>query len=229
MAIDFIPPQLGPGFGFPNPENSDADGLVAWGGDFHPQRLEMAYRNGIFPWYADPLPILWYCPPERFMLFPENFKFPKSLKPLLKKHNWSITQNQNLEAVLRGCAHVSRPGQEGTWLTSPLQHGLLQLAKLGMVHSVEVWQENKLVAGIYGILVGTLFCGESMFTLVPNASKVAFAKLATGLFAAGCTAIDCQVYSDHLARFGAKNVDRKSFLKLVHLQRDQPLRSTQWI
>lgn len=229
MALDFIPPELGAGHAFPNPENTDAEGLVAWGGDFHPQRLKAAYFNGIFPWYAEPLPILWYCPPKRFVILPEHFRIPKSLKPLMKKHPWTISQNQNPAGVLQACASIPRPDQEGTWLTPSLQKGLLELAKQQMVHSVEVWQGDQMVAGIYGLVVGTVFCGESMFTTVPNASKVAFATLANGLFNAGCAAIDCQVYSDHLRRFGAEEINRKSFLEMLHLNRTNQLHTSVWV
>jgi leucyl/phenylalanyl-tRNA--protein transferase len=198
---------------FPPVQYADDDGLLAVGGDLSEERIIKAYSNGIFPWYSDYSPILWWSPNPRFVILPQNFKFSKSLKPVLRKQEFKVTVNQAFERVMQNCKMMNRPNQHGTWITSEMQQAFINLHYEGFAHSVEVWKEDKLVGGLYGEIVGTCFFGESMFALEDNASKVGFVVLVKNLLANGFEMIDCQVYTEHLASFGADMIPRKEFIE----------------
>jgi len=206
---------LGSNYDFPPIELASEEGVIAIGGDLHPQRLLLGYRSGIFPWYNEGEPIVWYSPNPRMVLFPKEIKISKSMRKILKSDTFKVTFNQNFEEVIRHCKTVQRKGQEGTWITDDLEKSMIILHKKGWAKSVEVWQENTLVGGLYGIDLGILFCGESMFNLVSNASKVAYIALAEKLEKENYPLIDCQVYNDHLASLGAVEMERDTFKKYL--------------
>lgn len=206
---------LGPNYDFPPIELASEEGVIAIGGDLHPQRLLLGYRSGIFPWYNEGEPITWYSPNPRMVLFPKEIKISKSMRKILKSDAFKVTFNQNFEEVIRHCKTVQRKGQEGTWITDDLEKSMIVLHKKGWAKSVEVWQENTLVGGLYGIDLGILFCGESMFNLVSNASKIAYIALAEKLEKENYPLIDCQVYNDHLASLGAVEMERDTFKKYL--------------
>ena len=198
---------------FPPVQYSDDDGLLAVGGDLSEKRIIKAYKNGIFPWYSEYSPILWWSPNPRFVILPQNFKFAKSLRPILRKQKFRVTINQAFENVIQHCKVMNRPNQHGTWITQEMQQAFINLHYEGFAHSVEVWNEDKLVGGLYGEIVGTCFFGESMFALEDNASKIGFIVLVKNLLDNGFEMIDCQVYTEHLARFGADMIPRKEFIE----------------
>lgn len=203
---------------FPDPEEAvkEYDDLVAVGGDYSPERLVVAYSSGIFPWpVAEGEPITWFSPDPRFVLKAEDLHIPKSLEKTLRKNLFTYTVDKAFPEVIHACASVSRPGQDGTWITDDLEKGYCELQRRGLAHSFEAWKDGKLVGGFYGVALGNCFFGESMFARVPDASKCTFATFARKLFEAGVPWIDCQVYTDHLARFGAKEIPRSEYLKLL--------------
>jgi leucyl/phenylalanyl-tRNA---protein transferase len=200
---------------FPPPERADRSGLLAIGGDLTPARLLAGYRRGIFPWYSEGQPILWHSPNPRFVLLPGQLHVPRSLEKVLRRRTYDVRADTAFPEVLSACAVAPRPGQDGTWITAAMHAAYVTLHRLGHAHSVEAWREGELVGGLYGVAVGRVFFGESMFTLSPDASKAAFATLARSLFDAGCLLIDCQVETEHLARFGAKDIPRRRFLQLL--------------
>ena len=204
---------LGPNDDFPPIESANAVGLLAYGGDLSPERLQNAYSRGIFPWYDVGQPILWWSPDPRMVLFPENLKVSKSMKQLLKKDAFKVTFNQDFESVIENCSTVPRQGQEGTWITPKMKEAYMELHRRGIAYSVEVWDENELAGGLYGIYLKEkkVFCGESMFAKKSNASKYGFIKLVEKLEAEGVEMIDCQVYTDHLASLGADEIPRVIF------------------
>lgn len=208
---------LAPHDDFPPVETANDLGLLAVGGDLSPQRLLKAYNSGVFPWYDKSQPILWWSPDPRMVLFPENLKVSRSMKQLLKKDLFEISYNTAFKEVISSCALMIRNDQNGTWITSEMQEAYVQLHKLGIAQSVEVWQEGKLVAGAYGILLKEkrIFCGESMFTKVSNGSKYGFIHLVGKLQQEGIAIIDCQVYTDHLASLGAEEIPRQDFMKYL--------------
>ena len=204
---------------FPPYERASPDGIIAIGGDLSSERLLYAYRNGIFPWYSEEYPILWHCPPERMVLFPEELKISKSMKQVLRRGQFQITENQAFEEVIHYCKNIKRtPEEHGTWITDEMEEAYIQLHHLGYAKSIEVWHfdsdspEPKLAGGLYGVELGTVFCGESMFSLLSNASKVAFIHLARSK---KYKLIDCQVYTDHLASLGAREITRNHFLSFL--------------
>lgn len=207
---------------FPPPERADRSGLLAVGGDLRPRRLLAGYRRGIFPWYSEGQPILWHSPDPRFVLLPERLHVPRSLEKVLRRQTYSLRADTAFDAVVEACAEAPRPGQDGTWITSEMRAAYGALHRMGQAHSVEAWKEDQLVGGIYGVAVGRLFFGESMFSRAPDASKAAFVAAARALFAAGCLLIDCQVETEHLARFGAEEVPRRRFLQLLAAGVDGP-------
>jgi leucyl/phenylalanyl-tRNA--protein transferase len=201
---------------FPNPNLASKDGLLAVGGDLSVERLILAYQNGIFPWFSEGEPILWWSPNPRFVLFAENLKISKSMQQVLRSNKFEVTINQSFEQVIRNCQAVKRTGQNSTWITEDIIQSYCNLHKLGIAHSVEVWEKQVLVGGLYGLIMGKCFFGESMFSKVSNASKTGFITWVQKLKAENFRLIDCQIYSEHLESLGAENIDRKEFLRLVH-------------
>lgn len=197
---------------FPPVHLAEPDGLLAMGGDLSPERLRLAYRNGIFPWYEGDT-ILWWCPHPRFVLFPDELKISKSIKPLLNRNEFQFTVNKDFASVIHHCKNTHRPGQDGTWITDYVEKAYTQLHKMGIAHSAEVWKDEKLVGGLYGIRMGKVFFGESMFSLVSNASRYAFIKYIQLLEQEGVQLIDCQVYTEYLESFGARMIDREQFIE----------------
>lgn len=202
---------------FPDPTKADpATGILAVGGDLSPARLVLAYSLGIFPWYdADATPILWHSPAWRFGLRPTDLHISRSLRKTLRRAPFELRYDTAFEAVLRACAEVPRPGQNGTWLNPDMQAAYTELFRRGFAHSAEAWRNGRLVGGLYGVTLGGVFYGESMFALEDEASKVVFASLVPALAKAGYRLIDCQVYTDHLARFGAREWPRDEFLETL--------------
>jgi len=201
---------------FPPVQLADQDGVLAIGGDLSTERLLLAYKSGIFPWYNQGEPIIWYSPNPRMVLFPENLKISKSMSQVIRKGEFTITFNQHFSEVISNCKNVYRKGQGGTWITNEMQLAYMQLHKKGIAKSVEVWLNNELVGGLYGIDLGHIFCGESMFSKVNNASKIAFVYLVQKLEKENYQLIDCQVYNNHLASLGAEEITRNEFLKFLN-------------
>ncbi|MBB3054801.1 leucyl/phenylalanyl-tRNA--protein transferase [Mucilaginibacter gotjawali] len=197
---------------FPDPELAEPDGLLAIDGDLSTERLLLAYQCGIFPWYSDDTPILWYSPHERFVIFPAELKISRSMRKVLTSGSFTITTNNCFEKVIAACSAIERPGQDGTWITAEMKEAYVNLHQKGHAHSVEVWQHDQLIGGLYGIKTGNIFCGESMFSLVSNASKVALIHLC-GM---GYKLIDCQVYTPHLASMGARMISRAEYMEFVN-------------
>lgn len=197
---------------FPPVEESDENGLVAIGGDLSPERLLVAYTNGIFPWFGEEQPVLWWSPDPRCVLFLTNLHIPRSLLRVMHSGRFQITCNMAFEQVIRACARSPRPGQDGTWIVPPMQQAYITLYNLGLAHSVEAWQDGVLVGGLYGVSLGKVFFGESMFYEVPDASKVAFASYALYLKEHGFAGVDCQQVTPHMVRFGAQAVPRSQFI-----------------
>lgn len=201
---------------FPPVQLADQDGVLAIGGDLSIERLLLAYKSGIFPWYNQGEPIIWYSPNPRMVLFPENLKVSKSMSQIIRKREFTITFNQHFSEVISNCKNVFREGQGGTWITNEMQQAYIQLHKKGFAKSIEVWLNNELVGGLYGIDLGHIFCGESMFSKVNNASKLAFIYLVQKLEKENYQLIDCQVYNNHLASLGAEEITRNEFLKFLN-------------
>ncbi len=200
---------------FPPVDEGLEDGLLAIGGDLSTERLLLAYQNGIFPWYEGDVP-LWWCPDPRFVLFPEELMISRSMKKLLKRNALTFTINKAFEEVIHHCKNVKRTYQQGTWITDEVQQAYAILHKKGFAHSAETWQNNELVGGLYGVRLGKVFFGESMFSLVSNASKYAFIKYIQQLQQENVQLIDCQVYTQHLESLGARMISRNEFIKLLH-------------
>ena len=197
---------------FPAPELAEEDGLLAVGGDLSVQRLLLAYRNGIFPWYSEETPILWYAPHERFVLFPEKLKISSTMRKILKSDKFSMTYDQAFSEVIDACASSPREGQAGTWITAGMQDAYIHLHQLGFAHSVEVWENGLLAGGLYGVQVNDVFCGESMFTKVSNASKAALIYLCRNFH---FKLIDCQVYTSHLESMGAEFISMEDYRRCL--------------
>jgi len=197
---------------FPEPGLAEADGLLAVGGDLSTERLLLAYQNGIFPWYSDDTPILWYSPHERFVLYPQELKISKSMRQVLRPGKFIVTADTCFNDVISACSTAPRQGQDGTWITDDMKAAYNKLHAEGHAHSVEVWQNGELAGGIYGVQVGHVFCGESMFSRVSNASKTALIYLCqSGLY----QLIDCQVHTDHLASMGARMISREQYTTVL--------------
>ena len=199
---------------FPPVHLAEPDGLLAMGGDLSSERLLLAYRNGIFPWYEGDT-ILWWCPHPRFVLFPDELKVSKSIKTLLNKNELKFTTNKAFAQVIHHCKETKRPGQDGTWITNEVEKAYCRLHELGYAHSAEVWKNDELVGGLYGIKLDRVFFGESMFSLESNASRFAFIKYVQELKNEGIELIDCQVYTEYLESFGARMIDRENFTSLL--------------
>ncbi len=206
---------LGDRLEFPDVDNANPDGLLAVGGDLSTERLLLAYRSGIFPWFNDDALILWWSPDPRMVLFPEKIKISKSMRKVIRENTFRLTQNTCFEAVMEACAKVERKGQKGTWITEKMKAAYLELFEKGYAKSFEVWKEDQLVGGLYGIDLGHVFCGESMFSLTSNASKFAFIKLAQQLQEKDYKLIDCQIHTEHLESLGAQEMPRTEFLEIL--------------
>lgn len=201
---------------FPSLECVSEEGILALGGDLSIERLLEAYKNGIFPWYSAGEPIVWYCPNPRMVLFFDKIKVSKSLRKILKSKQFVITFNQNFKEVIHHCKSIQRKEDLGTWITDEMEESYVKLHEIGKAKSVEVWQNDQLVGGLYGVDLGTVFCGESMFSKVSNASKVAFVYLVERLKKESYKFLDCQVYNSHLASLGAQEISREFFLELLN-------------
>ena len=212
----------------PPPESAGESGLVAIGGGLSASRLREAYRAGIFPWYQEGQPVLWHCPEPRMVLPPESLVVNRSLHKSIRRGRYTLTMDTSFEEVIRACAEVPREGQDGTWITEEMIAAYLELHREGDAHSVEAWREGALVGGLYGVSVGGLFCGESMFAREADASKVAFVAFVRQLARWGVRLVDCQVYTEHLARFGAFEISRADFLRAVEVLRDGAVVPSPW-
>ena len=197
---------------FPAYEFTSKEGIIALGGDLSSKRLIYAYRNGIFPWFSENEPIVWYCPLERMVLFPNEIKISKTMRKVLRDNAFVVTENKTFERVIHQCKTIKRNDDLGTWITNDMEKAYVNLHKKGVAKSIEIWKDNELVGGLYGLEVNGVFCGESMFSKVSNASKLAFIYLATKK---NYRLIDCQIYNDHLASLGAREIDRKDFLNIL--------------
>lgn len=197
---------------FPDPSLAEPDGLLAVGGDLSPRRLVAAYALGIFPWFSTETPILWWSPDPRLVLLPEELHVPRSLSRTLRRGAFSFTADRAFEAVIRRCSKTPRPGQDGTWITDEMVDAYVRLHRLGLAHSFEAWEGESLVGGLYGVSLGAAFFGESMFSDRPDASKAAFVRSIEFLAGRGIDLVDCQVRTDHLVRFGARELPRADFL-----------------
>ncbi len=200
---------------FPDVATSSIEGVLAFGGDLSPERLMLAYQNGIFPWYNPDEPIIWWSPNPRMVLFFEDIKISKSMKKIINSKIFTVTFNQSFSEVISKCQKSVRKDQNDTWISNDMIAAYTRLFELGFAKSVEVWQNNKLVGGLYGIDLGHIFCGESMFSEVSNASKMGFIALAQKLKSENYQLLDCQVYNSHLASLGCKEIDRNIFLKIL--------------
>lgn len=201
---------------FPPVEDTHNSGIIAIGGDLSVERLLLAYKNGIFPWYDDSEPITWWAPEYRMVVIPKEYKPSKSMRNILNRGIFNITFNQNFQEVIKNCQIIKRQGQNGTWINDDIVNSYIELHKLGYAKSVEVWQNGQLVGGLYGVDLGNkIFCGESMFSKVPNASKVAFAWLNEYLKQENYLLLDCQVYNEHLESLGAFEIEREVFMEIL--------------
>lgn len=199
---------------FPPVQQAEPDGLLAVGGDLSLERLELAYRSGIFPWYEGQY-ILWWCPDPRFVIFPDELRVSKSMQQLLKKNSFKFTINKAFREVIGNCQQINREGQDGTWITADVLDAYTAFHEAGFAHSAEAWKDGELVGGCYGVRMGNVFFGESMFSKVSNASKFAFISYAQQLIKEGVKLIDCQVYTEHLESLGARMIPRPDFIQLL--------------
>lgn len=197
---------------FPGYEFATKEGIIALGGDLSEERLTYAYKNGIFPWFSEEDPIVWYCPKERMVLFPAEIKISKSMQKIWNKNEFTITENQAFEAVIYNCKSIDRKDGFGTWITDDMENAYINLHNEGIAKSIEVWHGNELVGGLYGLEINGIFCGESMFAKASNASKLAFIHLAKNK---KYNLIDCQVHNEHLASLGAREIPREDFLEIL--------------
>ena len=197
---------------FPEYKYATKEGIIALGGDLSWERLLYAYKNGIFPWFSEDDPIVWFCPSKRMVLFPDELKVSKSMLKIINKNEFIITENKVFEAVIYNCKNIDRKDGLGTWITDDMQQAYINLHNKGIAKSIEVWFDDKLVGGLYGLEINGIFCGESMFSHISNASKIAFIYLANS---AHYKLIDCQVYNNHLASLGAREIERDLFLEIL--------------
>ena len=213
---------------FPSPELADDEGLLAVGGDMSEKRLLLAYSMGIFPWYSDSYPILWWSPDPRLVLFPEELKVSRSLRQTIKKNVFKITFDRAFDSVIRNCAKVKRKGEKGTWITPEMIEAYTRLHESGYAHSVESWFDGRLVGGLYGVSLGTAFFGESMFANMSNASKAAFVTLVEYLRKLNFRVIDCQITTSHLVSLGAREIPRSEFLKILKSSLKEDTKKGRW-
>lgn len=213
---------------FPRPELADPNGLLAVGGDLRPERLVLAYACGIFPWYNDDSPILWHSPDPRMVLRAADLDVPRSLAKTLRRGTYEIRLDTAFRAVVEACARVPRPGQHGTWITDEMLEAYCELHRRGLAHSAEAWRDGELAGGLYGVSLGGAFFGESMFAAQPDASKAAFVTLVRQMARWGIDLIDCQVHTEHLARFGATDWPRWRFLEALREALNEETRFGPW-
>lgn len=213
---------------FPPAEEAEPSGLLAVGGDLTPERLLLAYASGIFPWYDEGLPILWHSPDPRYVLVPTKLHVPRSTEKAIKRGAFEIRLDTDFSAVIAGCARTPRPGQRGTWITAEMERAYVRLFELGFAHAVAAYQDGALVGGLYGISLGAIFFGESMFSLAPEASKVAFVTLCRHFVRVGIELVDCQVHTEHLERFGAEHWPRARYLDALATCLAKPTRRGPW-
>lgn len=207
--------QLGEDYVFPHPSNADKNGIVAYGGDLNPLRVLEAYKLGIFPWFESDQNLMWWSPDPRMILYTDKFKVSKSFKAFLKKSNYKVTFNKDFELVINSCANIKRINQKGTWITEGLIKSFIDLHKMGKAISVEIWEDDDIVGGLYGLDLDDIFCGESMFSKSSNASKIALYYLTKELRKNNYRFIDCQVPSEHLKSLGGEVISRSNFLDLL--------------
>ena len=200
---------------FPPTEMADEEGLLALGGDLGTERLLLAYRSGIFPWYNEDEPICWWSPDPRFVLYPDELKVTSSMKTVLQNGKYRFTTNRAFSQVIQNCKMVSRKGQDGTWISPVMQQAYTTLHELGYAHSAEAWLDGELIGGLYGIRLGNLFFGESMFSIKPNASKFAFINYVRLLQKENVQLIDCQLHTNHLESLGARMISREVFTEAL--------------
>lgn len=212
---------------FPPVEHAE-NGLLAVGGDLSPDRLLLAYSLGIFPWYSEGEPILWHSPDPRFVLTKERFRVPRRLQRVVRARPFRLTMDRAFAEVVESCASAPRPSQRGTWITENMKEAYRELHRLGLAHSVEAWKGDALVGGVYGVSLGGAFFGESMFARASDASKVAFVSLVEQLGKWGISLIDCQVETEHMGRFGAKNWPRSRYIARLRLALRRPTRRGKW-
>lgn len=201
---------------FPSVTQATSEGILAVGGNLSSDRLLLAYKSGIFPWFNHGEPILWWAPSSRMVLFFEDLIISKSMRNILNRNVFKVTFNQDFKAVISNCRSIKREGQKGTWISDEMVEAYCKLHELGIAKSVEVWQNEELIGGLYGIDLGNVFCGESMFSKVNNASKVAFISLANQLKKENYKVLDCQVHNAHLESLGCKEIDREDFMKILN-------------
>jgi leucyl/phenylalanyl-tRNA---protein transferase len=213
---------------FPSAERASRHGLLAVGGDLSPERLLLAYQEGIFPWFSEGEPPLWWSPDPRFVLLPEEVHISGSMKKLIGRGVFRVTFDRAFRAVIGGCRHQHRPGQRGTWITEEMEEAYCRLHELGFAHSVETWRDGELAGGLYGVSLGACFFGESMFTRVDNASKAALIHLCGSLQERRFRLIDCQVYTPHLRSLGARMIPRSRFLAILREALRVPTRKGKW-
>jgi len=213
---------------FPDPELADPTGLIAVGGDLHPSRVLRGYASGIFPWYSEGQPILWHSPDPRFVLELDQLHVGRTLRQTMKKRPYQLTLDSAFGDVIAHCAETPRPGQDGTWITSEMGEAYTRLHQEGFAHSVEAWHDRELVGGLYGVSLGSIFFGESMFAARPDASKIAFVCLVQQLSRWGFSLLDSQVHTDHLDRFGARDIPRVDYLQALRQGLNTPTRRGTW-
>ena len=200
---------------FPPVSEANWDGVLAIGGDLSLERLQLSYKSGIFPWFEEGEPIMWWSPNPRMVLFLDELIVSKSMRNILNRNIFNVTFNQNFRDVIRNCQNIERDGQNGSWITNEMIEAYCKLHEVGIAKSVEVWQDKVLVGGLYGIDLGHVFCGESMFSIVSNASKVAFIALVNQLKKEDYKLLDCQVYNPHLESLGCREIDRTDFMEIL--------------
>ena len=200
---------------FPPVDKASYEGILAVGGDLSVERLLLAYRNGVFPWFNEDESIFWWSPPKRMVVVPAIYKVSKSIRNLLNQNKFQVTFNQNFKEVIANCQQMERNGQDGTWISDDIIVSYTKLHEMGFAQSIEVWQNDELVGGLYGVDLGHIFCGESMFSKVPNASKIAFVTLVNYLKENNYKLLDCQVHNDHLEKLGAFEVRREVFMRVL--------------
>lgn len=213
---------------FPPADHANPDGLLAIGGELREDWLLSAYAGGIFPWFNEGDPIMWWSPDPRFVLYPAEVKVKKSMRPFLNNTKYEFKLDTNFEAVISQCAKVPRSGQNGTWITEHMKSAYIDLHKIGMAHSAEIWLEGELIGGLYGVSIGKAFYGESMFSLKPNASKLAFIRLCVWLAKRSFQIVDCQIHSEHLESLGAMHMPRNEFLDILDLSMDGASHVGKW-